>query len=304
MLPLFNYLKNPNLLFDSLLRHYGGWLPDALYIKLRYRFQVGKRLELQHPHSFQEKLQWLKLYDHNPEYTRLVDKVLVKDYVASLIGKDYVVPLLGVWDNPEEIDWDALPDQFVLKTNHSGGNTGVILCREKSSFDRQKAISRLRISLKNDVYRDLREWPYKGINKRVFAEELLVSPSEEKDLPDYKWYCFNGEPKYCQLIQNRTTSETIDFYDTEWRHQDFIGLNPAATHAATLTERPSSIDVQLRIARELSKNIPFARVDLYCVGERVYFGEITFYPFSGMGAFSPSQYNEILGEMIVLPDAK
>lgn len=299
MQPFRNYISNPNLLLDSLLRHLGTWLPDVIYIKLRYRFQVGRQLDLRNPRSFQEKIQWLKLYDHNPRYSQLVDKVLVKDYVSSLIGKEYVVPLLGVWDNPEDIDWDSLPNQFVLKTNHSGGNTGVVICRDKESFDRQKAVSRLKTSLKSDVYRDLREWPYKGLIKKVFAEEYLESP-EQEDLPDYKWYCFNGVPIFCQLIQNRTTNETIDFYDTEWNHQEFIGLNPSASFATFSAEKPDNLEIQIKIARALSKDIPFVRIDLYSIGTRVYFGEFTFYPFSGMGQFAPIQYNEILGDMISL----
>ena len=304
MQPLINYIKRPNLFFDSLVCHCGCWLPDDIYIKLRYRFQVGKRIDLKNPQSFQEKIQWLKLYDHNPDYSRMVDKISVKDYVSSLVGKEYVIPLLGVWDTPKDIDWDALPDQFVLKTNHSGGSTGVVICHDKNRLDKQKAIDRLTTSLKSDVYKSLREWPYKGIAKKVFAETLLDSPDANGDLPDYKWYCFNGEPRYCQVIQDRTHGETIDFYDTAWVRQEFIGLNPSATHSVSPAKKPSNLDVQIRIARELSKNIPFVRIDLYSVGERVYFGEITFYPFSGMGEFSPRKYNEILGKMIVLPDER
>lgn len=304
MQPLINYIKRPNLFFDSLVCHCGCWLPDDIYIKLRYRFQVGKRIDLKNPQSFQEKIQWLKLYDHNPDYSRMVDKISVKDYVSSLVGKEYVIPLLGVWDTPKDIDWDALPDQFVLKTNHSGGSTGVVICHDKNRLDKQKAIDRLTTSLKSDVYKSLREWPYKGIAKKVFAETLLDSPVANGDLPDYKWYCFNGEPRYCQVIQDRTHGETIDFYDTAWVRQEFIGLNPSATHSVSPAKKPSNLDVQIRIARELSKNIPFVRIDLYSVGERVYFGEITFYPFSGMGEFSPRKYNEILGKMIVLPDER
>lgn len=304
MQPLINYLKKPNLFLDSIVSHFGSWLPDDVFVKLRYRFQVGKKIDLKAPQSFQEKIQWLKLYDHNPNYSRMVDKILVKDYVSSLIGEEYVVPLLGVWDTPKDIDWDILPDQFVLKTNHSGGSTGVVICRDKMGFDRQKAITRLTTSLKSDVYKNLREWPYKGISKKVFAEALLESPVSGGELPDFKWYCFNGDPRYCQVIQNRSNRETIDFYDTAWVRQEFIGLNPSATHAACPAEKPSNLDTQIRIARVLSKNIPFVRIDLYSVGERVYFGEITFYPFSGMGEFSPRQYNEILGKMIVLPYGK
>ena len=301
MQPILNYIKHPVNLIDSLVKNFGQWLPDSTYIKLRYRCQMGKRLNLKNPQTFQEKLQWLKLHDRNPEYTKMVDKVLVKDYVSSVIGPEYVVPLLGVWDRPEDIDWDALPDRFVLKTNHSGGNTGVVICRDKKTFDRETAIKRLNASLQNDVYRGLREWPYKNIKKKVFAEEFLEAAPSVRDLPDFKWYCFDGEPKYCQVIQDRTTKETIDFFDTEWNHQEFVGLNPAAGPAAVTPSRPKHLEEQVAIARKLSQGMPFSRIDLYEIGEKEYFGEITLYPASGFGEFNPSQYSEILGKMLSLP---
>lgn len=295
------YINHPALICDSIIRKFGRWLPDDIYIKLRYRLQMAKKLNITEPKTFQEKIQWLKLHDHNPFYTTLVDKVLVKDYVSSKVGSQFVIPLLGVWDKPEDIDWNRLPCRFVLKTNHSGGNTGVIICRDKSTFDKKKAIEKLSRSLRCDVYHDLREWPYKNIEKKVFAEEFIEVSPDMISLPDFKWYCFNGEPKYCQVIQDRTTKETIDFFDTNWRHQEFIGLNPTAVPASSLPTRPLNLDVQLSIASELSKDLPFSRIDLYEVGERVYFGEITFYPASGLGSFRPDQYNELLGDMIALP---
>ena len=302
MQPIVNYIKHPERFLDSLVRHFGQLLPDSTYIKLRYRFNMGKRLNLKNPQTFQEKLQWLKLHDHKPEYTIMVDKILAKEYVASVVGKEWVVPLLGVWDRPEEIDWELLPDRFVLKTNHSGGNTGVVICRDKNHFDRKQAIAKLNTSLKSDVYRNLREWPYKNVKKKVFAEEFIEISPDVKDLPDYKWYCFNGEPKFCQLILDRTTRETIDFYDTNWERQDFVGLNPEANVSDKVAARPKNLNNQIKISRELSKNIPFVRIDLYDTGNKTFFGEITFYPLSGMGNFRPEQYNEVLGQMIILPD--
>lgn len=266
---------------------------------------MNQHLDLKNPRSFGEKLQWLKLYDHCPEYTQMVDKVKAKDYVATIIGDDYVIPTLGVWDKPEDIDWDKLPGSFVLKTNHSGGNTGVIICRDKESFDRHRAIKTLIQSLQCDIYRDFREWPYKNVTKRVFAEEYIAPPTGVKDLPDYKWFCFDGEPRYCQVIQNRTTHETIDFFDTEWNHQVFYGLNPKGGPvfgpAEVPPERPFHLSTHLHIARELSRGIPFVRVDLYETSRGVYFGEITFYPMSGFGGFSPSEWDIKLGDMIHLP---
>lgn len=302
MQPLINYLKQPASFVDSIVHNYFKWLPDSTYLKLRYRFQMQERLDLENPQSFQEKLQWLKLYNRIPEYPRMVDKILVKEYVSSIIGSEFVVPLLGVWDRPEDIEWGELPERFVLKTNHGGGNTGVVICRGKNTLDIDNTIARLNSSLKMDIYRDTREWPYKNVKKKVFAEELIELNQQVKDLPDYKWYCFNGEPKYCQVIQDRNTNETIDFFDTTWKHQEFIGLNPAAKHASIIPVRPKNLEKQVQIAKRLSKDIPFARIDLYEIEGHVYFGEITFFPMSGFGKFFPNKYNEIFGNILVLPE--
>ena len=156
-------------------------------------------------------------------------------------------------------------------------------------------------NLKIDLYVVWREWPYKNVPKRIIAEKYIEPDKGTKDLPDYKWYCFGGEPKYCQVIQNRNTTETIDFFDTNWEHQEFVGLNPAADNAVTEPSRPKDLDVQIRIARQLSKGIPFSRIDLYSIRGETLFGEITFYPNSGVGQFRPEKWNAQLGEYIKLP---
>lgn len=293
-------MKSARDLLQSLLTHFGTCLPDKVYLKCLFRLKTGKRLNLKNPQTFSEKLQWLKLYNRKPEYTQMVDKYAVKDYVAKIIGNEYVIPTLGVWDKPEDIEWDKLPNQFVLKTTHGGGSTGVVICKDKTVFDKQKAIEKLNVSLKRDIYRLFREWPYKNVPKRVIAEQYIAPATNVKDLPDYKWYCFDGEPVYCQVIQERSTNETIDFFNTEWKRQEFIGLNPAAAPAAVTPTRPADLATQIHIARELSKGIPFSRIDLYSVDSRQFFGEITFYPMSGFGSFSPDNYNVILGQMISL----
>ena len=304
MQALSYYIKNPTLFFDSVVKKAGAWLPDRIYIKLRYRFQMGKRLDLKNPKTFQEKIQWLKLYDRKPLYAELVDKVKVKEYIAKQIGVQYVIPLLGIWDRPEDIEWGKLPDRFVLKTNHGGGSMGIVICRDKSFLDRQKTIEKLNASLKHDVYKDLREWPYKNVEKKVFAEELVETDSETKDLPDYKWYCFNGEPLFCQVIQDRNIHETIDFFDIHWNHQEFIGLNPNAIQAAEVPERPAHLETQLQLAKMLSKNIPFSRIDLYETKDNPLFGEITFYPASGFGNFRPQKWEIIVGDYLDLSKVK
>lgn len=266
---------------------------------------MGYRLNLKTPKTFSEKLQWLKLYDRNPEYTKMVDKYAVKEYVAGIIGDEYIIPTLGVWDKPEDIEWEKLPEKFVLKTTHDGGGCGVVICKNKDSFDKDNAVSKLRQSLQHNTYKGGREWPYKNVPRRIIAEQLLEARPEVADLPDYKWYCFNGEPKYCQVIQNRHSKETIDFFDTEWNHQEFVGLNPAAGPAAgpaaVMPRRPKHLETQIRIAHKMSKGLYFARIDLFETFDKTYFGEITFYPMSGLGVFNPEKYNLILGQMLELP---
>ena len=310
MLPIKNYIQHPRLLCIALLKRIGRLMSDKLYLQLRFYCEVGHRLNLKHPKTFSEKLQWLKLYDRQPKYTMMVDKVKVKDYVANIIGEGHIIQTLGVWDKPEEIDFDTLPECFVLKTNHSGGSTGIVICRDKASFDRKSAINRLKKSLQSKGFYDFREWPYKNVERKVFAEEFVVPPSGVKDLPDYKWFCFNGEPCYCQVIQDRTTRETIDFFDINWNHQEFVGLNqlvgvnPQITKAIAPPPRPTNLEQQLCIARQLSKGMPFVRIDLYETEKGVFFGEITFYPMSGFGGFTPSEWDYKLGELISFPQDK
>lgn len=303
MQSLLNYIKHPANLFDSFVVHFFQWLPDSTYLKLRYRFNMGKHLNLKKPKTFSEKLQWLKLYDRNPEYTKLVDKILVKEHVAKIIGNENVIPLLGVWNKPEDINWDTLPDQFVLKTNHSGGNTGVVICKDKATFDTKSAIRKMNESLKSDVYHNLREWPYKNVQRKVFAEKYIEPDQESKDLPDYKFFCFNGEPKYCQVISGRDTITCIDFFDFNWNHQPFH--EPKSYPFANVEPQKPKYYIQMwEKARLLAQGKPFSRIDFYQVRELVLFGEITFYPTSGMGGFDPEEWDNKFGELLLLPKKK
>ena len=281
----------------SIVSHFFKWLPDKIYLKLLYRYKMGRRLDLTNPQTFCEKIQWLKLYDRKPEYTKMVDKYAVKKYMAAIIGEEYIIPTLGVWDTPDDIDWEHLPDQFVLKTTHGGGSTGVVICRDKSTFDRDVAKRRLERSLKSDIYKSYREWPYKDVKKRIIAEEFIEVKGHQ-DLPDYKFYCFNGEPKYCQVIRDRNTLETIDFYDMEWNHMPFVGLNPVAKNGLNPVAKPEHLTKMCEICRRLATGIPFLRVDLYVLNGKEYFGETTFYPASGIGIFTPDKWNVVLGQMI------
>ena len=280
---------------------------DEKYLKRLYRHQMGQELNLDNPQTFSEKLQWLKLYNRKPEYTQMVDKYEAKKYVANIIGEEYIIPTLGVWNKFDDIDFDTLPNQFVLKTTHGGGNTGVVICRDKMTFDKTIAKRKLEKSLKSDIYTSFREWPYKGVNKRIIAEKYM-EVSGQKDLPDYKFFCFNGTPQYCQVIRDRNSNETIDFYDMEWNHMPFVGLNPinqngvgfVAKNGITPVNKPLELDKMIAICNKLTKGIPFSRIDMYVIKNKTYFGEITFFPASGMGCFNPREWDFKLGEMIHL----
>lgn len=289
----------------SVLQRYGAWIPDKQYLQILYYLKMGKRLNLKNPQTFSEKLQWLKLYDRKPEYTMMVDKLAAKDYVAGIIGKEYVIPTLGVWSDPEKIDFDALPQQFVLKVTNGGGSGGVYICKNKVLTNRLTVVEKMRKALRVDIYIAYREWPYKHVHPRVIAEPLIENQDDtSKDLIDYKFFCFNGMPKYCQVIKDRNTRETIDFFDLEWNHLPFFGLNPIGEPvfipSSIEPEKPIHLDEMIRIARKLSKDTIFTRIDLYDTPAGPLFGEITFYPASGMGIFTPYEYNFILGEMIHL----
>lgn len=290
-------LKEPQqTLYKLLIRTSKIW-SDSLYLRLRFKHEMGYKLNLKDPRTFSEKLQWLKIHNRKPEYTTMVDKYGVKDYVASKIGEEHIIPTIGVWNRPEDIDWDSLPNQFVLKTTHGGGSGGVVVCKDKSTFDKQQAISKLTNSLNSDIFWNYREWPYKNVHKRIIAEQYMTDGNSD-DLSDYKFFCFDGEPKYCQVIRDRNTKETIDFYDLEWNHMPFVGLNPVARNGLAPVIKPMCLEKMIEICRKLSEGIPFLRIDLYVINGKEYFGEITFYPASGMGTFIPNEWNFKIGDLI------
>ena len=302
MLALRVYAKHPRIFFSSILREYGFWISDKWYLQMMYYLQVGEKLHLKKPKTFCEKIQWLKLYDRRPEYSMMVDKYAVKYYVGSIIGEEYIIPTYGVWDKPDDIDFDNLPRQFVLKTTHGGGGSGVIICKEKALMKREEILRKLSTALNNDIYKYLREWPYRDVPRRIIAEKYIENTSDRsEDITDYKFYCFNGVHTFCQVIKDRQSKETIDFFDMEWRHQVFYGLNPFARPAEAEPVKPTHFTKMKEIARQLSVGLIFSRIDLYDTKDRPLFGEISFFPASGLGSFTPSQYNHILGEMIKLP---
>ena len=274
--------------------------PDKLYLKLRYRPETGRKLNLDTPQRFTEKIQWLKLWFRKPEFTVYVDKLAAKEYVSKKLGDKYIIPTLAEWDNVSQIDISSLPEKFVLKTTHGGGSNGVFVCQNKRHLKIDDIKSRLKKAMKSDIYSGYREWPYKNVTKKVFAEQFMEN-REEEELTDYKFYCFNGSPEYCQVIANRHSGETIDFYDMDWQHQSFFGLNRQCKQAIKCHNKPECFDEMIMIAKVLSSGLPFLRVDLYEINRKVYFGEMTFYPASGMGAFTPDEWDFKLGSRLVLP---
>lgn len=274
-------------------------LPDKLYLSLLYYYYTHEFIHWRKPKTFTEKIQWLKINDRRDRYVRLVDKYTVREYVKICIGECYLIPLLGMWKNTDDINWDMLPDKFVIKCNHDGGGSSVCICRNKKTFNIQKVTDKLNSRLKTNAYWYGREWPYKNVSPCILAEKLLEEENGE-ELKDYKFYCFNGRALYCQVIADRNAKETIDFFDRDWKHQEFIGLNSMAEPAIKPIIKPVNYEKMLELADSLSKDIPFVRVDFYNIKGQIYFGEMTFYPASGFGKFSPSKWNQIMGNYLHL----
>lgn len=287
---------------DSKLKLLAYWvarylIPDSLYVRLKYRKAFRKWPDLKNPKTFNEKLTWLKLNDHNSLYTLMVDKYEAKKYVADIIGEEYVIPTLGVWDKAEDIDFDNLPEKFVLKATHDSGR--VFLCRDKSKLDKKMAVEEMRKSLKRDFYAVTREWPYKNVKPRIIAEQLLEVPSGS-ELADYKVHNFNGHPEFILVCKDRFSDSglTEDFFDTEWNHLDIC--RPGHPNASELERCPDNLEKMLELSRNLSKGYPFMRTDFYSIDGKIYFGEITLYPASGTVPFIPSEADLKIGEMLKL----
>lgn len=280
----------------------GRLIPDRVWIQIKYRHIFKKFCDLKNPQTFNEKLQWLKLYERRPDYTTMADKYKVKEYVSNRISEEYVVPILGgPWECFEDIDFDKLPNQFVLKTNHDCG--GVVVCKDKNTFDRIKAKKKLSAHLKNNYYLRFREWPYKKISPLIFAEKYIEDESGE-ELRDYKFFCFNGEPKLMYIATDRTseTEETkFDFFDMDFNHLPFTNGHP---NASVIPNRPTCFEVMKELAAKLSKGIPHVRVDFYEANGNVYFGEFTFFHFSGLVPFNPEEWDNRIGKWITLPERK
>lgn len=300
-----SYLRRPSKAY-LWLRSKGltNWVSDEAHIRMLYYHEFGTWPDLRHPKRFSEKLQWLKLHDRRAEYTQMVDKYAVKQFVADRIGKEFVVPTYESWLNASDISLDNLPDRFVLKTNHDSG--GVLVCNNKSRFDLESAQAFMEKHLKVNYYYGCREWPYKDISPLIFAEQYLDLGDDGDDaassgMIDYKFYCFNGEPRFLYVSQGLTNHATacMSFLDLNWtfaafRRSDYEPLE-------YLPKKPSSYEKMLEIAQCLSSGIPFVRVDLYEFDNQPMFSELTFSPCGGFMQFIPDEWDYKIGELLVLP---
>lgn len=274
------------------------FLPDIAFLKMAYRRGTGNKLHLNPPITYTEKLQWIKLFDRNPIYRTMVDKYAVKKYVADIIGDDHIVPLLGVWDKPEEIEWSSLPNQFVLKTNHDCG--GLVICKDKSKLDIEAASKKLSKSLKCNYWLAGREWPYKDMARKIIAEKYIEDSTG--GLVDYKVMCFNGKPRLIQVHLGRYTNKhTQDFYDINWNKTEIAQISSGHV-SDELIDKPDCFDEMIEMSRKLSISIPHVRVDWYIVNNHLYLGELTFFDASGFDKFIPDKYNYIIGDWITLPE--
>lgn len=297
---LLRIIKNPSIIPLRILQSrlcYG--MPDEQYLKIKYRLKFGKKLDLNNPKTFNEKLQWLKLYDRRPEYTTMVDKYAAKEYVAGLIGDEYIIPTLGVWNSFDDIDFDSLPDQFVLKCTHDSGT--VVICKDKATFDVAAARKIINRRINFSYYYVHREWPYKDVPKRIIAEKYMED-RKTSELRDYKFFCFGGEAKMMFIASDRFTEgvETkFDFFDMDFNHLDFTNGHP---NADVPPSKPENFENMRRLAEIIAAGIPQCRIDFYDVNGEIYFGEITFFHWSGLVPFDPPEWDEKIGSWIELPE--
>lgn len=279
-------------------------LSDKTALKIQYKNVFLRDLDLENPQTFNEKIQWLKLYNRNPQYTQMVDKYAAKAFVADKIGAEYIIPTLGVWDSFEDIDFDALPNQFVLKCTHGSGD--VVVCTDKEKLDKEAAREKLSRALHTDFYKIGREWPYKNVPRKILAEQYMTdngaSGQADTGLTDYKFYCFNGVANCVMVCRDRHLHNTkFYFFDRNWTFCRYNRLGRSLPEGFTMV-KPEQMDRMFELADTLSKDLPFVRVDLYECGGRIYFGELTFFPSSGFEDGFDLKSDTYLGSLITLPE--
>lgn len=276
-------------------------IPDKVFIKLKWRLCMDYPLDLENPKTFNEKLQWLKLHDRKPLYTLMVDKAEAKNYVKSIIGEEFIIPTVALYNGIEDVDFKVLPDQFVMKCTHDSG--GVVICRDKSKLDKNAALKTLSHFLHRRYYYQNREWPYKNVKPRIIVEKYMED-DQTKELRDYKFFCFDGEVKALFIAsdrQNKDEETKFDFFDSDYNHLNIKNGHP---NADVIPAKPQSFDLMKKLAAKLSKGIPHVRVDFYEVNGKVFFGELTFTHWSGFVPFEPREWDLIFGGWITIPENK
>ena len=297
---LIKAFKHPEWVFGAILRRtIGPYMNDLSFIKWEYFSGMAKFPNLKEPQTYNEKLQWLKLNDIHPEYAKLVDKYTAKEYVRRIIGDEYLIPTLGIWERFEEIDFEMLPNRFVLKTTHDSG--GVVVVPDKTNLDKKKAKKKLEKSLRNNYFLQHREYPYKTIKPRIIAEQFITDECGE-ELKDYKFFCFNGKCKMLFVASDRSIGDVkFDFFDTDFNHLPFKQGHPWATREI---KKPAGFEKMIKLSEKLAQGFPHLRVDLYDINGKIYFGELTFFHFSGNVPFEPEVWDKKIGDWLILPDNK
>lgn len=284
----------------KLFRKLSRLIPDRIYLQIVYFKHFRRFINFNNPKTFNEKIQWLKLNYRNEEYTKLVDKYRVKQYITKLIGEEYVIPTLGVWNNVDDIDFKSLPEKFVLKCNNDSGE--IVICKNKKDFDEAKAKSFLKERLKNNGYWYGREWPYKNVKPCIIAEKYMED-SISKDIKDYKFFCFNGSMEFFDIDIDRFIEHRANYYDRNGNFLPF-GKTYCPPDYTKKIEMPKNLDKMIELAETISHNTVLSRIDFYEIDGQVYFGEITFYPGSGFSPFTDEKWDYKLGDMIDLPNIK
>lgn len=295
MLKIIKRLLKPKNLLLSIFVKFPFIISDKAFIKYRYKLLMGRNLDLENPQSFNEKLQWLKLYNRMPEYTKMVDKYEVKLHVANTIGDDYIIPTLGVWKKFEDIDFDILPDHFVLKTTHDSG--GVFICKDQATLDINMVKQKIEKRLQRNYFAFSREWPYKNVEPKIIAEQLMIDESGS-GLKDYKFFCFDGIPKVVKIASERGNDTRFDYFDMDFNHLPFTHMHKNSDEKIY---KPYNFKLMIELSKNLSKGLPHVRVDLYNINGRIYFGELTFFHWDGMVPFVPEEWDYKFGEWISLP---
>lgn len=297
---VISYIKNPIKIIQYIFnKGYLNFIPDSIFLKMKYKLEMGKKLNLDNPQTFNEKLQWLKLNDRKDIYTTMVDKYAVKEYVGNIIGNEYIIPTLGVYDKFDDINFDELPKQFVMKCTHDSGT--VVICKDKKNFDIKKARKKINKYLKRKYYYIHREWPYKNVKPRIIIEEFMEDDTY-KELRDYKVYAFNGKCDYVMLCFDRFKADGTKFiyFDKNWNIKKEFSKDGLKYGNNIKVERPKNLKTMFELASKLSKGIKFVRVDFYEVNGKLYFGELTFFPSAGLDNTRTQAVNEYLDNELIL----